>query len=86
MKNLKIFLAIIGVIAVLGFIFLLKIGTRYNDFKDEYTINLFKIEEISSITIDTLSQYDNKKEFKDVAYFEPFYLKDFIAGKPKKLL
>ncbi len=28
----------------------------------------------------------NKKEFKDTAYFEPFYLKDFIAGKPKKLL
>lgn len=28
----------------------------------------------------------NKKEFKDCAYFEPFYLKDFIAGKPKKLL
>lgn len=24
------------------------------------------------------------KEFEDVAYFEPFYLKDFIAGKPKK--
>lgn len=28
----------------------------------------------------------NKKEFKDIAYFEPFYLKDFVAGKPKKLL
>ncbi len=28
----------------------------------------------------------NKKEFEDCAYFEPFYLKDFIAGKPKKLL
>ena len=28
----------------------------------------------------------NKKEFKDAAYFEPFYLKDFVAGKPKKLL
>lgn len=28
----------------------------------------------------------NKKEFKDNAYFEPFYLKDFVAGKPKKLL
>ncbi|MBR5855944.1 MAG: tRNA (adenosine(37)-N6)-threonylcarbamoyltransferase complex dimerization subunit type 1 TsaB [Bacteroidales bacterium] len=28
----------------------------------------------------------NKKEFKDCAYFEPFYLKDFVAGKPKKLL
>lgn len=27
-----------------------------------------------------------KKEFKDVAYFEPFYLKEFVASKPKKLL
>lgn len=27
----------------------------------------------------------NKKEFADVAYFEPFYLKDFIATKPKRL-
>jgi tRNA threonylcarbamoyladenosine biosynthesis protein TsaB len=26
-----------------------------------------------------------KKEFEDVAYFEPYYLKDFIAIKPKKL-
>jgi tRNA threonylcarbamoyladenosine biosynthesis protein TsaB len=26
------------------------------------------------------------KTFEDVAYFEPFYLKDFVAGKPKKLL
>ena len=25
----------------------------------------------------------NKSEFEDVAYFEPFYLKDFIAGKKK---
>lgn len=24
--------------------------------------------------------------WEDVAYFEPFYLKDFVAGKPKKLL
>jgi len=23
--------------------------------------------------------------FEDVAYFEPYYLKDFVAGKPKKL-
>lgn len=23
------------------------------------------------------------KDFEDVAYFEPFYLKDFVAGKPK---
>lgn len=25
-------------------------------------------------------------DFKDVAYFEPFYLKEFVASKPKKLL
>ena len=25
-----------------------------------------------------------KKKFEDVAYFEPFYLKDFVAGKPKQ--
>jgi tRNA threonylcarbamoyladenosine biosynthesis protein TsaB len=24
-----------------------------------------------------------KKEFENIAYFEPFYLKDFLAGKPK---
>ena len=28
----------------------------------------------------------NKKEFKDVAYFEPFYLKEFVAGVSKKTL
>lgn len=27
----------------------------------------------------------NDSQFVDVAYFEPFYLKNFIAGKPKKL-
>lgn len=27
-----------------------------------------------------------KQEFADIAYFEPSYLKDFIATKPKKLL
>jgi tRNA threonylcarbamoyladenosine biosynthesis protein TsaB len=26
------------------------------------------------------------KDYKDVAYFEPFYLKEFIASQPKKLL
>lgn len=26
----------------------------------------------------------NQQEFEDVAYFEPYYLKDFIAGIPKK--
>lgn len=26
------------------------------------------------------------RDFKDVAYFEPFYLKEFVASQPKKLL
>jgi tRNA threonylcarbamoyladenosine biosynthesis protein TsaB len=25
----------------------------------------------------------SRKEFEDLAYFEPFYLKDFVAGKPR---
>lgn len=28
----------------------------------------------------------NEHEFEDVAYFEPFYLKDFLATQPKKLV
>ncbi|MDE5676778.1 tRNA (adenosine(37)-N6)-threonylcarbamoyltransferase complex dimerization subunit type 1 TsaB [Phocaeicola sp.] len=27
-----------------------------------------------------------RQDFKDVAYFEPFYLKEFVASQPKKLL
>lgn len=27
-----------------------------------------------------------EEKFEDVAYFEPFYLKEFVAGTPKKLL
>jgi tRNA threonylcarbamoyladenosine biosynthesis protein TsaB len=30
------------------------------------------------------SKFANK-QFEDVAYFEPYYLKDFVAGKPKKM-
>ncbi len=74
MKKLKIFLLIIGVIAVLGAIIFL---IDYNNV--EYTINLFKLEEISSITIDTLSQYDNKKEFKDEETIKEIY--DVLADK-----
>jgi tRNA threonylcarbamoyladenosine biosynthesis protein TsaB len=29
-----------------------------------------------------MEKYTNK-QFEDLAYFEPFYLKDFVAGKPK---
>lgn len=35
----------------------------------------------------TLESFKKFKQgiFEDLAYFEPFYLKDFVAGKPKKL-
>jgi tRNA threonylcarbamoyladenosine biosynthesis protein TsaB len=26
-----------------------------------------------------------ENQFEDVAYFEPYYLKDFVAGKPKRV-
>lgn len=37
---------------------------------------------IAALSEDAFAQ----QKFEDVAYFEPFYLKDFVAGKPKKLL
>lgn len=35
--------------------------------------------------IELAEQKYNRDDFEDVAYFEPFYLKEFIAGTPKKL-
>ena len=32
------------------------------------------------------SSNDAAPKFEDVAYFVPFYLKDFVAKMPKKLL
>ena len=48
---------------------------------------LFSDKFISASSMCLLShQKFVKNKFEDLAYFEPFYLKDFIAGKPKKLL
>ncbi len=42
--------------------------------------------EVSSEGMVTLSEIKySSQEFEDVAYFEPYYLKAFIAGKPKKM-
>ena len=30
-----------------------------------------------------INQKFQQQQFEDVAYFEPFYLKDFIAGAPR---
>ena len=53
-----------------------------------HTNSIFKSEiEASSKYIAVLAMVKYKqKRFEDVAYFEPFYFKDFVAGKPKKLL
>ena len=40
--------------------------------------------EASAMLAPAVAKYA-KKEFEDVAYFEPFYLKQFIATTPKKL-
>ena len=40
--------------------------------------------EASAMLTPAMAKYD-KKEFEDTAYFEPFYLKQFIATTPKKL-
>ncbi len=40
----------------------------------------------SKYMVDLAVDLFEKGEFQDVAYFEPFYLKNFVAGKPKDLL
>lgn len=45
------------------------------------------LEDIETSAVNMISLAENKftlKQFEDVAYFEPFYLKDFIATTPKK--
>ncbi len=43
--------------------------------------------EVSALGMISLAEEKYKlKAFEDLAYCEPYYLKDFIAGKPKKLL
>ena len=53
-------------------------------FKTNSQIRIDETLKISAKNMITLAQtaYENK-DFVDVAYFEPFYLKDFIAGKPQ---
>jgi len=47
--------------------------------------NAIFIDDIYPSAKDMIELAENKlanKEFEDVTYFEPFYLKDFVAGKP----
>lgn len=65
-------------------------GTGAEKFKELHAENENIINtETQSLSVNmiqpTLEKY-KQSSFEDVAYFEPFYLKDFIAGKPKKML
>lgn len=43
--------------------------------------------EVSAVGMAKLAEQQfNSNNFVDVAYFEPAYLKDFVAGKPKKII
>jgi len=66
-------------------------GNGADKFKD------FRVEEANIVLIENISpsassigslafEAYQRNEFEDLAYFEPYYLKDFIATKPKKLL
>ena len=48
--------------------------------------NALFIENIHPLAADMLALSERafrNREFQDVAYFEPFYLKEFVATKPK---
>ena len=47
---------------------------------------LEEIRPLASMMFPLAEKALGQQDFKDVAYFEPFYLKEFVASKPKKLL
>ena len=52
-------------------------------FENQEKINIIKGFKPSAAYMRVLAEQAlQKQQFVDVAYFEPFYLKDFIAGKP----
>ena len=44
------------------------------------------IQPLASMMFPLAEKAMAKEQFEDGAYFEPFYLKEFVAGKPKKML
>ena len=49
---------------------------------EENGVRLAGIRDIAAMKVNAVTNRGSRKDFVDVAYFEPFYLKDFIAGKP----
>ena len=56
-------------------------------FAVEEGVRLASLEDICAMKLNAIAGNGTRiKDFVDVAYFEPFYLKDFVAKLPKKLL
>ncbi len=53
--------------------------------KNPNAVFLYGFKAQASGMVSTAFEYFENKKFENTAYFEPFYLKDFIATKPKKL-
>jgi len=56
-----------------------------SNFTTENAFFNLEIEVSAKGMVEIAEQKYNRDDFEDVAYFEPFYLKEFIAGTPKKL-
>jgi len=55
------------------------------NFKEETIVFDLTVEVSAKGMIEISEQKYQRDRIEDVAYFEPFYLKEFIAGMPKKL-
>ena len=49
-------------------------------------ISYFSIMSFTSLMYPLAEKAVAREDYKDVAYFEPFYLKEFVASLPKKSL
>lgn len=60
--------------------------SKFNEITNEFeNITTLQFHPLAKFMIEEGYRKYINKDFEDVAYFEPYYLKDFIAGKPKKL-
>ena len=53
--------------------------------KNPNAVFLYGFKAQASGMVSIAFEYFENNKFENTAYFEPFYLKDFIATKPKKL-
>jgi tRNA threonylcarbamoyladenosine biosynthesis protein TsaB len=47
-------------------------------------LNLLMTSDICRYMYEPAYKLLRKRRFEDIAYFEPYYLKDFITSRPKK--